>query len=305
MTLRSASRMHPRASCHAAHRARPHARCPRDRQKDFAAALLDPAMPIPRGLVGPDGKPDAKRFNVYRNNVFTGLIDALKAAFPAVRRIVGDEFFTAMARIHVALDPPGSPVMLEYGHAFAGFIETFEPAQSVPYLADVARLERAWAEAYHAAEPAPGALAALGAMGATGATGAIEAQRLAHARFALHPSLRVVRSTFPVVDLWRMNIDGGVPAAIDVFGGGQHALVVRPHAEVEVRRMTEGAATFVQRLAAGDSIAAAASLAQDDDPGFDLARAPGDLFATGAIVGWKLPDNPDVPRDVLAIPGRP
>ncbi|MFP6561267.1 DUF2063 domain-containing protein [Paraburkholderia sp. B3] len=277
--------MFPPSPCRAAHRARPHARSLHDRQKDFAAALLDPAVPIPRGLVGPDRKPDVKRFNVYRNNVFAGLIGALKAAFPAVRRIVGDEFFTAMARIHVALDPPGSPVMLEYGEAFPGFIEAFEPAKGVPYLADVARLERAWAEAYHAAESAPAA---------PGALGALEAQCLPRVGFTLHPSLRVVRSPFPVVDLWQMNIDGGNPAAIDVFGGGQHALVVRPHAEVEVRRITAGAATFVQCLAAGDPIAAAALLAQNDDPGFDLARALGELFATDAIAGWNLRDDRDV-----------
>jgi hypothetical protein len=290
MTSRSASRMYPPAPYRAAHGARPHARCLRDRQKDFAAALLDPATPVPHGLVGPDGKPDVKRFNVYRNNVFTGLIDALKAAFPAVCRIVGDAFFTAMARVHAARNLPRSPVMLDYGHAFPAFIAAFEPAQSVPYLADVARLERAWAEAYHAAEAAPAALAALGA---------VEAQRLPHVGFTLHPSLRIVRSAFPVVDLWQMNIDGGTPAAIDIFGGGQHALIIRPYAEVEVRRVTAGAATFVQRLAAGDSLAAATALAQDDDPGFDLACALGELFATGAVAGWRLQDDPEAPPDAL------
>jgi hypothetical protein len=298
MAPRPYSRTFPPSPCRAAHGARPHGRCLRDRQKDFAAALLDPAMPIPRGLVGPDRKPDVKRFNVYRNNVFTGLIDALKAAFPAVRRLVGDEFFTAMARVHVALDPPGSPVMLEYGEAFPGFIEGFEPAQSVPYLADVARLERAWAQAYHAAESTPLAPAALAALDA------IEAQRLAQVGFTLHPSLRVVRSPFPVVDLWQMNIDGGDPVAIDIFGGGQHALVVRPRAEVEVRRVSSGAATFVQCLAAGGSIALATSLAQDDDRGFDLARALSELFATEAIVGWSLRDTPDAPPDALLIARR-
>jgi hypothetical protein len=298
MPFEPCSRTFPSSPSRAAHGACPHGRCLRDRQKDFAAALLDPAVPIPRGLVGPDRKPDVKRFNVYRNNVFAGLIDALKAAFPAVRRIVGDEFFTAMARVHVALDPPGSPVMLEYGTAFPRFIEGFAPAQSVPYLADVARLERAWAEAYHAAESAPLAAVALAALGA------IEAQRLAHVGFTLHPSLRVVRSPFPIVDLWQMNIDGGNPVVIDVFGGGQQALVIRPRAEVEVRRVSSGAATFVQCLAAGGPIAVATSLAQDDDPGFDLARALGELFATEAIVGWSLRDDPDALPDFLQAPRR-
>lgn len=254
------------------------ARTLRDLQKDFAAALLAPAGPAPRGLVGPDREPDVKRFEVYRNNVFVGLIDALKAAFPAVCRIVGDEFFAAMAHRYVALEPPCSPVMLEYGSTFAAFVETFEPARSVPYLADIARLERAWVEAYHAAESRPIAVACLGS---------VPPQRLPQLSFTLHPSLRVVRSPFPIVQIWQTNIDGGIPVAIDIDGGGEQALVIRPDAEVEVRRVTFGAATFIQSLSAGASIALATSLARDDDPCFDLARALGDLFAIDAITGWN------------------
>jgi hypothetical protein len=62
----------------------------RERQRNFAAALLDPDMRVPRGLVGPDREPSVKRFNVYRNNDVVGLVETLKAAFPAVHRIVGD-----------------------------------------------------------------------------------------------------------------------------------------------------------------------------------------------------------------------
>lgn len=270
MTRHTSSLLH----CHHADGA-----CLPDSQHHFAAALLDPVLPIPAGLVGPDGRPDLKRFNVYRNNVVTGLIDALKAAFPAVRCIVGNEFFAAMARIHVALEPPRSPVMLDYGETFPAFIEAFEPAKSVPYLPDVARLERAWVEAYHAAESTPIALADLSA---------VDRQHLPHLGFALHPSLRVVRSSFPTVHIWQMNIDGGTPAAIDISCGSEHALVIRPHAEVEVRHVTAAAATFVECLAAGASVAIATSRVCEEDPAFDLARALGDLFAIGAIAGWTL-----------------
>lgn len=255
-----------------------------DWQKDFAAALLDRASPPPFGLVGPDRQRDIKRFNVYRNNVFVGLIDALKAAFPAICRIVGDEFFKAMASIHVALDPPSSPVMLEYGATFPAFIEAFEPANSVPYLADVARLERAWVEAYHAAECTPIALNELGN---------IDARSLPQLRFTLHPTLRVVRSPFPVVDLWRMNIDGGVPVAIEIEGCAQQALVIRPDADVEVRPVSAGVATFVQSLAQGASLALATSIVYHEDPGFDLAHVLGELFAINAFAGWRLEDTPD------------
>ncbi len=123
-----------------------------ERQRGFAAALLDPGLPMPDGLVGPDGEPGPKRFAVYRNNVVAGLTETLKDAFPAVHRIVGTDFFRAMARAYVLVEPPRSPIMLDYGAGFPDFIRQFDPAAGLPYLADVARIERAWTEAYHAPE---------------------------------------------------------------------------------------------------------------------------------------------------------
>src|SRR5579872_1467679 len=96
-----------------------------ERQRGFAAALLDAALPAPAGLVGPDGEPSAKRFAVYRNNVVVGLIEALKDAYPAVRRIVGEDFFRAMARAYAVREPPASPILLVYGAGFPDFIGGF------------------------------------------------------------------------------------------------------------------------------------------------------------------------------------
>lgn len=241
-------------------------------------------MPVPAGLLGSGHEPVGKRFNVYRNNVVAGLVDALKAAFPAVRRIVGDEFLAAMARVYVSHEPPKSPIMLDYGETFPEFIATFAPAKSVPYLPHVARLERAWAEAYHAAD-APAIDPALLAT--------IDSRRLAQVSFALHPSLRVVRSSFPIVQIWLMNIDGGVPTAIDISSGGENALVIRPLAEVEVRRVPAGAASFILSLASGAPVADAATLALQDDSNFNLAGTLRDLFAIHAIVDWNVLDDLD------------
>lgn len=251
----------------------------RERQRLFAAALLDPTMPLPHGLVGPDREPSARRFNVYRNNVVLGLIEALKTAYPAVCRIVGEEFFMAMARAYAVLEPPATPIMLEYGATFPDFIEAFEPAQCVPYLADIARLERAWLEAYHAAEAMPINPASLGAL---------DHQHLSQVRFTLHPSLRIVRSSYPIAQIWAMNSDGGTPAAIDTFGGGEDVIVLRPAVEVWVRVVAASAAAFVLSLQAGASISGAAACAINAHPDFDLAAVLRDLFAIEAVTGWSL-----------------
>lgn len=253
------------------------------RQEDFAAALLDPERPVPPGLVGPHGKPSTKRFNVYRNNVVAGLVATLKDAFPAVARIVGEEFFVAMARIYVAGTPPRTPMMFDYGAGFPDFVGAFEPAQSLAYLQDVARIERAWVEAYHAAEAQ-----ALDPVAFTH----IAPGDLPDIRLLLHPSLRLVRSRFPALTIWQMNIEGGVPAPVDLDAGGDEILVVRPDANVELRLLPPGGAAFIQALADKLTILESMEIAMAADRRFDLSANLSGLMGAKAFIGLAAHANP-------------
>lgn len=249
-----------------------------DRQREFAIALLDPERPPPSGIVGPDGDLCPKRFAVYRNNVVVGLAEILKAAYPAVRRLVGEEFFDAMAGIYVRAEPPLSPILLDYGGTFPAFIETFPPAASVPYLADVARIEWAWVFAYHAAEACP-----LGADSFAN----IPADELPGLRLLLHPSVQVCRSSMPALTIWRMNIGEGEPGGVTFDGEGEDTLVVRPDAIVETRSLPPGAADFIAALAAGHTVAEATELATACDRRFDLSANIAGLIEAGALFAYQ------------------
>src|SRR5260221_12446533 len=107
----------------------------------FADALLDAEHPIPCGITAHNAAIPTRRFAVYRNNVMAGLGKALKGRFPVVEKIVGEEFFAAMAGVFVQERPPRSPLLAAYGDDFPAFIAAFETAQDLPYLSDVARLE--------------------------------------------------------------------------------------------------------------------------------------------------------------------
>ena len=153
----------------------------------FTPALLDPEQGPPAIVAGPNGKAAEKRYNVYRNNVTVSLINALAATFPATQRITGADFFRAMARFHVRATPPNSPLLFEYGHDFPNFIVRYEYAQPMPWLADVARIERAWLDAYHAADKAPLTPQALAL---------IPPENLADTIFTPHPATRVPALAF-------------------------------------------------------------------------------------------------------------
>jgi hypothetical protein len=209
-------------------------------QAAFASALLDPERPVPAGLRSLGQPAGADRFGVYRNNVMVGLIEGLRDAYPVVCRLVGDEFFRAMARIFARAHPPRSPVMLEYGEGFAEFISDFPPAAALPYLADVARLERAWVEAYHAAE----------------AETAADFSSTPPASLRLHPATRLVRSRFPILDIWQANQPDTEPRRLELTDAGDNVLVTRPRAEVQACRVPDEAAELIETIAAGACVAA-------------------------------------------------
>ena len=120
-------------------------------QDAFAAALLaDGAEASPSPVV--ERLRRQPGFAVYRNTVLKGCIDALQANFPTVERLVGEEWLRAAAGVFARGQLPSQPSLLLYGEAFPSFLAAFGPAQEIPYLADVARVDRLWTEAHVAAD---------------------------------------------------------------------------------------------------------------------------------------------------------
>ena len=247
----------------------------------FTPALLDPHRETPTLVAGPRGKAVGKRYNVYRNNVMVSLIDALADTFPATQRIVGEEFFRAMARLHVRQSPPTSPLLFEYGRDFADFIGNFEHARNMPYLADVARIERAWLDAYHAADAqplAPGQLAA------------VPPDRLGETVFVPHPATRVVRSRFSAVTIFAVNRSSDSVDRLTCTEP-EDGLVTRPVLDVFVRRLPPGGAVFLVSLMEGAPLGGAAAAALEDDEQFDLAANIAGMIESGAFAALAAPEG--------------
>lgn len=241
-------------------------------QAAFLAALADGPGAIPAGLVGPDGTADAQRFQVYRNTVASTLIDALAASFPAVVRLVGEEFFAAAAADYAAREKPASPLLFRYGGAFPDHLAGIESLAAYPYVPDVARLDLAWLGAYHAADAEAFGPEHLARM---------PEERLADLCLALHPATRVVASPHPVVTLWAANRgDGPMPERLP--DEGEDALVTRPGIEVLVLRLPPGCAAFLGALDTGHPLGNAAAEAAAH-PGFDLGASLAVLLRTGAL----------------------
>jgi hypothetical protein len=145
-------------------------------QRLFAAALAEPAT-------GP--------MAVYRNTVFHGAVEALGANFPVTRLIVGADMFEAIAVDFASDCPPRRPVLALYGERFADWMETQPWVADLPYLPDVARIERLHVESLMSADAKPLA--------------ADEARNLCrHDDFGLelHPAVRFSWFLTPAMTIW-------------------------------------------------------------------------------------------------------
>ena len=181
--------------------------------------------------------------------------------------------FSATASAFLEAHAPRTRSLALFGGEFPGFLGGFPPAESLPYLPDVARLERAWLEALHAADAAPLAPAALAELGET----------LAEAHFAAHPAARIVTSDYPIVDLWRANQPGVDPGQRSLEAIAQGALITRPRLGVEVRVLSPARAAFGSSLLAGQDVVTAYERASQIDGCFEVTAAFRELLVAGAF----------------------
>ena len=218
-----------------------------------------------------------ERLDIYRNTFASVLTTALRLSYPAVRQLVGAEFFEGAARIFIEAHPPTGACLDDYGEAFPRFLSEFEPASSLAYLADVARLEWVVNRALHAPDAAPLDPQRLAALA--------EADR-ARVRFAPHPSVSLIRTDHPA-DLIRhavLDEDDAALSAIDPGGAPAWLLVQRLPGGVEVRRLSEAAWKFTSALCAGMALAAGLDEAQD----FDASALLADHLAAGRFTEFSL-----------------
>jgi len=235
----------------------------REIQRGFSAAVFEQDAAL-RPWVREQGLTAERRLAIYRNNTFLGLAEALKDGFPVVLRLVGAEFFEAMARRFVAERPPRGGCLLDYGGEFADSIAAFEPAAALPYLPDVARLEWAWHESFHAAEAPVLGVAELAAL---------PLERHAGLRLRLQPSARLLESAWPVLRIFHVNQPDypGDPSVELYRETGCRLLILRDASEVVLHPLSVGEYACLEALGRGSDLDGALAAALDAEPGCNLA----------------------------------
>lgn len=235
----------------------------REFQSTFRKALLSDSNTDVAPFIRATKASNAEvRFDIYRNNVRASLIEVIRSAFPAVNYFAGNDNFAYAVSRFLEAAPPRIARLHAYGNQFPKFLQDFGPAQAMPWLADLAKLEWSCQESLFAADA--------------------DALRIEHisqleeqavpVQLRLHPSLRIVSSSYPVLSLWEQAVSEkdkgrGRP---NLEMPGETILLVRPQDDVEFHRLLPGEAALITAIHDGADLAGALEAALVAQPGQDL-----------------------------------
>jgi hypothetical protein len=224
-----------------------------DFQRRFAAALDQPA----RGALA-----------VYRNTVLHGAVEALRANYAVIEQIIGTEMFERVAVDFASTCPPRSPVLALYGVEFTDWLTHQEWVRDLPYLSDVARVERLHVECLFAPdeEPLPAA------------------QVRPDATLRLHPALRFTWLSTPAMSIWLAH-QQPITSEITPNWKSEGALFARPEPFiVHAPRIGPAAHRLLAGLRIGETVSAAMAAASHLYPEEDCAAVLASLINLGAFV---------------------
>lgn len=218
------------------------------------------------------GAPPA--FAVYRNTWLQALLDALASNYPTVAMIIGADAFEAVALDFARTHPTRTPVLALYGADFSEFLKAHELGGEIPYLGDVAWLERLWTECFFAAD-AP--------VLEEEDYAALKPMQLLKLETRVHPATRTARFETPAVTIWAAHRTEREFEALEPIWKAERALVTRRDGAVTVSLVDEPTLHMLAAMTGGRTLGSALAATCDFYPGADLSKSLAMIVSTGAL----------------------
>ena len=239
----------------------------------FVTGLLNPDAPTPEGLFAPGKGCIDTRYAIYRNNVTSGLIEALEDGFPATRELLGKRYFRALSAEFIRIEQPYSPLLSLYGAALPDFIEHFPPLANMPWLADIGRLELARRESNDALDYVCDAARQLATT---------TPEKLPQLIPQKHPSTRWIASPWPVYSLWKHQ---KTPAGFEP----ESVLIVRPDLQVHECLLPASGVEFLTAINGYQNLGDIAAVLLERNSTVDFPTLMSQLIVQGAISHFTCP----------------
>lgn len=239
----------------------------------FAAGRASTAALTPLMEGGAD---PGQRAQVYRNSGILACVEALRSNYLRLAAVMGDEFFGALARAYSDAEPPSTRSLVGYGASLAHFVAAGESEHGLPWLSDIARLDRGWLDAHLAPDAdllSPGTLAE------------VDNSTLMTSILGIHPSAQLVDTEWATASLWTDLKSGKLPnRQMSLAHQSEHVLFWRPEGEVVMRALSPGEHAFLNSAMSQSLLGVACEAALAAEPTVDLSNLIAGAFSSGLFV---------------------
>ncbi len=220
-----------------------------------------------------------QRAFVYRNSGMLACVEALRSNHKRLATLMGETAFGDMARNFIIHNPPTRRSLVGYGETLPAFIASHVDAHGLPWLADLARLDRAWLAAHMAVD---------GPVLAADAVAGLDEDALMQSRFTLHSSLHLVETEFDLWALWCTLDRGEAPeGTVAIPERPTRQAFLRPAFEVEAHPLTPASGAFLEALLSGETLAGACEAALAVNADADLTAMIAFSFQSGLFSARK------------------
>jgi hypothetical protein len=235
-------------------------------QRNFVGTInegpsaLDPAL-----FVG-----DADRIilglKAHANTISHARLVALEQSFPMLHLELGNSAFNLLSREYVETPAARAFDLNDIGKGFVAFLERCEIAAA---MIDLAAIEWAWLESFHAADVMPIALGQLAGLNES---------KLLDYEVALHPAVRLRQLQAPLAQSLAELAANGNPASI---------LIVRPEAEVRLLALDAAGTLLIEIMSSPVSIGNLLSLACEHGHEADPTGPVLNFIGAGALIAME------------------
>lgn len=217
--------------------------------------------------------------SAYQGSVVGKLLRALEDIYPVCCRLVGADFFAAMARQYVRRHPSRSPDLGDYGEQLPAFIAQFEPAATLLYLSDVARLEWHWHRVFNSADQSSLNLATLSN---------VSPERWPDVVFQLPSNSVLLSSDYPVNRIWQVNQAETPTETVDLRAGGVNMFLWRDGHETRIDLPDAAEWQLLQAFASGAQFGKVCDQLEHSTADIDVAALLPQWVQRGWVAGFTL-----------------
>ena len=241
--------------------------------------------------VRPNRMTVANRIEIYCNNAREIFRRTLAAGFPVIERLVGRDCFRGLSLKYMREHPSRSGDLQGFGARFPDFLDRIYATTRFAYLADVARLERALEELHF--EPDEGVLDPAELR-------TVPPEHQPMLVFCVRRAVRLLRSPYPVLSIWRAN-QPGAQASVDLDDGQACVVVVRSGDALAMHPLDPDAFALVSAFTRGVTLQQACEALPDNaetdhDGTSTLTKALRPVIGLGLLSSFYVADCRTAPQ---------